>query len=59
MVDDMTEPGDRLLVAVYDASEHSYKDIISIMEKSARQNVRLGIYHKETNKIITPIEIYG
>ena len=59
LVDDMTEPGDRLLVAVYDASEHSYKDIISIMEKSARQNVRLGIYHKETNKIITPIEIYG
>ena len=58
-VDDLPNNANRLLVVVYDAAEHSYKDLVDIMEKSSRQNVRLGIYHKEKNIIITPIEVYG
>lgn len=58
-VDEIPLQPNRLHVAVYDIAENSYKELINIMEKRDNHNVRLGIYHKDKNIIITPMEIYG
>ena len=58
-VDEMPNHVNRLVVAVFDLDEYNYADLIRIMEQYDNPNIRLGIYHRKQNIIITPMEIYG
>lgn len=49
----------RLVVRVLSSSELSYSDIISKMKENGDRRIRLGIYHRDKDIIITPMEVYG
>lgn len=57
--DSLDGNGGRVVVRVFDSSELSYSDIIAKMKDSRNAKVRLGIYHKDKDIIITPMEVYG
>ena len=59
VIDSVGDGGQHLVIRVFDPSEISYADIIRKMEQSSNERVRLGIYHKDNDIIITQMEIYG
>lgn len=58
VIDTMKEAGQNLVIRVFDSSETSYADIINTMRQDANKKVRLGIYHRDKDIIITQMEIY-
>ena len=59
VIDTLDDCSQNIVVWVFDPSETSYADIIKRMSESANTNIRLGIYHKDKDIIITQMEVYG
>ena len=59
VIDSLSDGGQNLKIRVFDPTETSYADIIRKMEQSGNERIRLGIYHKDKDIIITQMEIYG
>ena len=59
VIDSLSDGGQNLKIRVFDPTETSYADIIRKMEQIGNERIRLGIYHKDKDIIITQMEIYG
>ena len=59
VIDSVGNGGQNQVIRVFDPTETSYADIIRKMEHSGNERIRLGIYHKDKDIIITQMEIYG
>lgn len=58
LIDDIRQAGQQVVIRVFDPSETPYADIISMMQQTANERVRLGLYHSDSDIIITQMEIY-
>lgn len=58
VIDSINEAGQHVAIRVFDPSETSYANIINAMSGSANERVRLGLYHRDKDIIITQMEIY-
>ena len=58
LIDDIRQAGQQVVIRVFDPSETPYADIIRMMQQTANERVRLGLYHSDSDIIITQMEIY-
>ena len=58
LIDDIRQAGQQVVIRVFDPSETSYADIIRMMQQTSNERIRLGLYHSDSDIIITQMEIY-